>query len=292
MSYDGPTPDEYAAGFVVYTRSVPTSARLICALCAIGLLAGCGDGGSTAEVDVPAPELVAQAAEALSAQESYRARFDGTIGISGGEAITGGLLGREQPISGEARVSGEDAAVDLAADLGITNVQLTLTRTGNGVWLGLLGQDYTLDLPAETLALLQPRDVAPTLVSWIADPEIAGTESVDGVDVAIVTGTVDPDAILANIATLSGAAVDEAAAQQIRAALTEGSIELWVGIEDRLPRRVRADVVLDGRIDAIDADGASLDIDLRLSDFDEALTIAEPTAAQPFSFDALGGFGP
>ena len=125
-----------------------------------------------------------------------------------------------------------------------------------------------------------------------AEPEITGTDSADGVDVATISGTVDPDAVLADIATLSGAEVDDAAAQQLRDALTDGEIEIWVGIEDRLPRRLRADVVLDGRIDAIDADGASLDLDLDLSDFDEAITIAEPANAQPFSFDALGGFGP
>ncbi len=276
----------------MYTGSVSAIARLLCALGLAVLLVGCGGDGEPSGVDLPAPELVAAAAEALSEQDSYRARFEGTIGISGGESITGGLLGEEQPISGEARVSGDDAAVDLAADLGITNAQLTLTRTGNGVWLGLLGQDYTLDLPGETLDLLRPRDVAPTLVSWMADPEITGTGSADGVDVATITGTVDPDAILADITTLSGAEIDETAAQQLRAALSEGMIELTVGIEDRLPRRLRADVVLDGQIDAIDADGASVDLDLELRDFDEDLTIAEPSDAQPFSFDALGGFGP
>ena len=281
-------------GTVVYTDTVPALARLICAVAAILLLAACGgeDGGGDVDVDVPAPEFVAEAAEALSDQESYRARFEGTLGIDGGEALTGGLLGPEQPISGEARVRGEDAAVDLAADLGIAEVQLTLTRTSNGVWLGLLGEDYTLDLPDDTLALLQPRDVAPTLVSWIAEPEITGGGSEDGVDVARVSGTVDPDAVLADIAALSGGEIDAAAAQQAREALSEGEIELAIGVEDRLPRRVRADVVLDGRIDAIDADGATLDLDLRLSDFDDDLTIAEPADAEPFSFDALGGFGP
>lgn len=277
---------------VVYTRYVSVPARLVCALCAAAaLLAGCG-GDDPPEVDLPAPELVAAAAEALSEQEGYRARFEGTLGIRGGESLTGGLLGEEQPISGEARVSGSDAAVDLAADLGFTNAQVTLTRTANGVWLGLLGQDYTLDLPERTRDLLQPRDVAPTLVSWLAEPEITGTDSADGVDVATVTGTVDPDAVLADIATLSGGEVDDTAADQLRDALTDGEIEIWVGIEDRLPRRVRADVVLEGRIDAIDAEGASLDLDLDLSDFDQAITIAEPANAEPFSFDALGGFGP
>lgn len=254
-------------------------------------LAGCGGESSPAEIDGTGPELVAEAAEALSNAESYRARFEGIVGLEGGAALTGGLVGEEQPISGEARISGDSAAVDLAADLGITQLQVTLTRTSNGAWLGLLGQDYSLDLPDDTIDRLDPERLAPAVVGWISDPQISGTQIRDGATVAVVTGTVDPDALLSDLSAVTGAAVDPAAAQQVRDALTEGEIEMLIG-DDRLPRAIDVRVVLDGRIDALDIDGALVDLEVALSDFGEDITIAEPEDAQPFSLDDLGAFAP
>jgi hypothetical protein len=123
---------------------------------------------------------------------------------------------------------------------------------------------------------------------WITDPKIAGTETIDGVDVTHVEGTLDAGRFVDGLAQLGPASdlpegdyLDGVAANKamLRRVIGEPQVDVYVGEEDRILRRfaVAADLNLAAAGEGAGGarDGKVL-FDVRLSDVNEPQTIAAP----------------
>ena len=268
---------------------------LLAVLVALGA-AACGGGGDDGGEDLaqgltPA-ELLTRSAAAMGELKSFYIALDvtGQTAIGAGADLPqglGGLLNGPIDISGEGPVDPPDAAsIDASARVSGIGLQVNLTRVGDEVFLGVLGQDFRLDLPPEQVALLDFGELYPTLVSWTTNPVEAGREDVDGDPTVKVTGTLDPATALAGLGPAIGAGTITPA--QARRAVSEGTVEMWIGTQDLLPRRVHLVLKADGT-GVLDGVGA-VDIDLtaNFSAFDEPVDIQAPSNPRELDPDQLG----
>jgi hypothetical protein len=123
---------------------------------------------------------------------------------------------------------------------------------------------------------------------WIADPEVAGTEQMDGVEVAHVEGTLDaarfvdglaelgPGSDLPEADYLDGVASNKA---MLRRVIGEPQVDVYVGSEDRILRRLAVTADLNLAAAGEGAGGArdgKVRFDVRLSDVNEPQTITAP----------------
>lgn len=273
-------------------RPIPRAlaALLVLLLAALLLAAGCGGGGDDEDMTAgltPA-ELLTRSAEAASQLQSLRVEFEatGTIELSG-EASQGGLLNGPIDISGEGPVEIPDkASIDTRVRLAGLPLQVNLTRVGEQLFLGALGQDIRLDVPPEQVALLDFGSLFPTLARWISDPQEAGREEVGGTETVKVTGQIDPQRALTDLAPLLGSSAPSAA--DARAALRRGTIEAWIGTSDLRPRRIHLVLDADGSRISPDVGAVSVDLTVDLSAFDEPVEIATPRASRTLGLDELG----
>jgi hypothetical protein len=267
---------------------------VVVAALAAALLAACGgdgDGGGEDRTEgLSAAEILSQSADAAAAAESFRIALDATgrVNLADPAAVPGGgLLDGPLDVSGEGPVDPPDrASIDARIEVSRLPLQLNLTRVGDEVFVGALGQDFRVDLPPEQVALLDLGELYPTLVDWTAQPAVDGREEVDGTPTVKVTGEVDAQRALAGLAPLLGAEAPTAA--EARAALREGAIEAWVGTEDLLPRRVH--LVLRADLARVAEGVGAVDVDLtaNLSAYGEPVDIQAPANPRELDTDQLG----
>lgn len=265
---------------------------LIALLTTIGLVAGCGDDGGGEDVtgDLTAQELLDRSADEAAAAESFRIGIEaaGSIDATASGVPAAGLLAGRVQLSGEGPVQPPDrASIDLRVELSGPALQGNVTRVGDEVYLGVLGQDFRVDLPPEQVALLDLGELYPTLAGWASDPGIAGREEVDGTETVRVTAALDPAAALDDLGPLLG--TGGATPEQARRAVRTGTLEAWIGAADLLPRRVR--VVLQGDASELGAGVSSVDLDFTadLSAYGEPVDIQAPDDARELDLDQLGG---
>ena len=123
---------------------------------------------------------------------------------------------------------------------------------------------------------------------WITDPKVAGTETMDGVEVTHVEGTLDAGRFVDGMAQLGPASdlpegdyLDGVASNKamLRRVIGKPEVDVYVGTEDRILRRlaVAADLNLAAAGEGAGGarDGKVL-LDVRLSDVNEPQTIAAP----------------
>lgn len=266
---------------------------------ALGLVA-CGGGGDGADggdggggdrtQGLTAQQLLTQSSAAAQALESFRVALTATGQIDLPRGTGGGvgeLVQGPLDIEAEGPVQPPDKA-SLDAKLGLSGlpIQGNITRVGDDVYLGFLGQDFKVDLPPEQVALLNLGSLYPTLVEWAKDPAITGREEIDGTSTVKVTAKLDPAAALTSLAPVLGA--DGVTPAKARAALRTGRFEAWIGVSDLRPRRVHV---------VLDADGAglqqglgdvALDLTVNLSAFDEPVDITAPADARPLDLNNIG----
>lgn len=276
----------------------PALRALLAALVAlaVALTAACGGGGGGQDVTqglTPAQILEKSAAAAADAGP-FRIAFalKGTLDVTQPGALPSGLgrlLTGPVDVSGEGPVDPPDAAsVDVAAKVSGIGLQVNVTRVGDNVYVGILGRDFKLDVPAAQVGLLDFGDLYPTLVSWTTRPQEAGREEIDGTSVVKVTGTLDPAKALADLGPALGAS-GRVTPAQARRAVQQGTAEFWVGTEDLRPRRVHVVLKGDGT-GVVDGVGA-IDVDLTadFTNWGERVDIPEPRDAQPLDPNGLGG---
>jgi LppX_LprAFG lipoprotein len=266
----------------------------LAAALAAALLAGCGgdgDGGGEDRTEgLSAAEILSQSADAQAAAESFRIALDATgqVNLTDAAAVPGGgLLDGPLDISGEGPVDPPDrASIDARIEVSGLPLQLNLTRVGDEVFVGALGQDFRVDLPPAQVALLDLGDLYPTLVDWTAQPAVDGREEIDGTQTVKVTGRLDAQRALEGLAPLLGG--DAPTAAEARAALREGTTEAWIGTGDLLPRRVH--LVLGADLARVAQGVGAIDVDLtaNLSAYGEPVDIQAPADPRELDTDELG----
>ena len=266
---------------------------LVAVALAAGLLAGCGgdgDGEDRAQGLTPA-QLLDQSAAAAEEAGPFRIALEATgqIDVADASAVPGGnLLNGPLDISGEGPVDPPDkASIDASIELSGLPLQINITRVGDEVFVGALGQDFRVDLPPEQVALLDLGSLYPTLVDWVASPVEDGREEVDGTDTVKVSGEIDPVRALSSLAPLLGGEAPPAA--RARAALREGTVEAWIGTEDLLPRRVHLVLDADAARVAEGVGQVSIDLTADMSAWGEPVDIAAPANPRELDTDQLGG---
>ena len=259
----------------------------------VGFATGCGGGGGGGGEDraqglTPA-QLLQQSSDAFAAVDSFRIGLEATGDISFTDPASGpaALLDGPLELSGEGPVAPPDkASIDTSIQIGGIPLQVNLTRVGDEVFLGALGQDFKIALPPEQVALLDFGALYPTLVDWTTDPADAGHEDIDGTDTVKVTGTVDAAKALTDLGPLLG--VGKVSVADAEKAVRTGTVEFWIGTGDLLPRRIHLVLGADGS--AISSTVGAVDIDLtaNLSAFGDPVDITAPTDAQPLDLNELG----
>ena len=265
----------------------------IAVVLATGLLAACGggdDGGEDRAQGLTPAELLSQSADAAAAAESFRIGLDvtGEITLTDPAAVPGGnLLNGPLDISGEGPVDPPDrASIDARIEVSGLPLQINITRVGDDVFVGALGQDFRVDLPAEQVALLDFGALYPTLVDWTVSPSEAGGEDIDGTSTVKVQGEIDAVRALGSLAPLLGGQAPSAAAA--RSALREGTVEFWIGTEDLLPRRVHLVLAADAARVAEGVGAVDIDLTADFSAWDEPVDIQAPSNPRDLDTDQLG----
>lgn len=257
----------------------------------VGFVTGCGGGGGGGEdraQGLTPAELLTQSSDAFAAAESFRIGLEATGDISLADPVSGpaALLDGPLELSGEGPVEPPDkASIDTSLQVGGIPLQVNLTRVGDGVYLGALGQDFKIALPPEQVALLDFGQLYPTLADWTTDPAEAGREDIEGTETVKVTGTVDAAKALTDLGPLLGLSTVRDA--EARSAVHTGIVEFWIGTEDLLPRRIH--LVLDGDASGISSTVGAVDIDLtaNLSAFGDPVDITAPADARALDLNEL-----
>jgi hypothetical protein len=272
-----------------------TALAVLLAVIAALTLYACGGGGGGEDLSegLTPQELLDRSAAAAGELETFRIAVDaeGRLDLAAAAAgPTAGLLDGPLSLSGEGPVQPPDrASIDTRIDLASFSPQVNLTRVGDEVFVGALGQDFRLALPAEQVALFDFGALYPTLAGWMTEPTEAGREEIDGTDTVKVTGGIDAAAAFGDLGPLLGSGGTTVPPAELEAALEEGVVEAWIGTEDLRPRRVH--IILKGDGTGVVEGVGAIDLDLTatLSAFDEPVDIQAPRDARELDLDQLGG---
>ena len=264
------------------------------ALVGVGAAACGGGGGNSGGADktggLSAAQLLAQSSVAAKELKSFRVSLEakGTVNLpaSSGSGL-GGLLKGPLDISGEGPVEPPDkASLDAKINLSGLPLQGNITRVGDEVFVGFLGQDFKVNLPPAQVALLDFGSLYPTLAAWAKDPTIAGREDIDGTSTVKVDATLDASAALQALGPALG--IEGITPAQARSALSTGRLETWIGTADLLPRRIHVILAATGAKLAPGVGAIDLDLTVDLSAFDEPVDITAPANAKALNLNDLG----
>lgn len=267
---------------------------MLAILAALALTAcgGGGGGGEDLAAGLTPAEILKRSSDEAGALESFRIAVDGTgrIDLKNGAAAGGGLLDGPLALSGEGPVQPPDrASIDAKLTLSALSPQVNLTRVGDEVFVGVLGQDFRLALPPAQVALFDFDGLYPTLARWMTNPVDAGPEEIDGTSTVKITGGIDAGRAFADLAPLlQSSGAPAADATDLKAAVSVGTVEAWIGTEDLRPRRVHIVLKADGT-GVVDGVGAiDLDLTATLSAFDEPVDIQPPRDPRDLDLNQLG----
>jgi hypothetical protein len=281
-----------------FPRRVCAALALVAALA----VAACGGGATDRTTGLSPAQILERARAEAAALTSYRAAISADLRVTAAPGAlppaAQNLLGDRLQVTGQAAVRRPDA---LSLDFAIEGVpfQGNVTKIGGRLYLSVLGQDLQLSTPPDELALIRPAELAPTVVGWVAQPRLVGSESVDGAPTVHIAGALDADAVVDDVAGLlrqvpglvggAPSAADLASARrQVRGALREGRAEVWVGTGDLRPHRVRVTADLRGPLAVLPGlSAASLDMVVDLSRFDEPVEVSAPANPRPITPEQL-----
>jgi hypothetical protein len=146
---------------------------------------------------------------------------------------------------------------DVEAKAGSVPVSVKAVAIGNSTWITNPFTRRFQRLSGVSLSdILDPSQLVSTAVASIENASLSGQESVDGVDCYRLRGQVDSAALTAALSIAEAGQVLE--------------VELWTGVDDALPRKVR----LKGPLSPDEP--ATITRDFRFSKFNDTVTIQPP----------------
>lgn len=201
---------------------------------------------------------------------------------------------------------GEVPRFDVATvvDVGGRTVRSGAVSTGRAGYVHLHGTDY--ELPPELWGVLRQalagaeiRGATPALQSmgvdprrWLQDPVRQEAGEVDGVAAKHVHGTLNVPRMLDDLDTMiesaakmglvpgSSFGLSAEHRQRVERAVRTATVDMWVGQDDHILRRLDVDVALEDR--------GTLRLRLGVADVNHRQTVAAPREARPFA-DLLSG---
>jgi lipoprotein LprG len=229
---------------------LPWLAPLLVAL----ILSGCG-GSDKSAAPSGAPsvtDVMTRAAAAARAAKAFHfslSQTNGSLPMPLNLRLISADGDYVAPDKIKAAVKAKASSVNLAVDL---------IAVGDKTWITNPFTRRWTSLPGVTVAdIADPPAIVTSILDGLRDPKLAGQEDVDGVKTYRITGTMDSGALVQ--------AFGDAAKPGNKVA-----IEVWVGVDDNLPRRAR----LTGKLSNDDADNVVRQVDL--SKFGSTVDIKPP----------------
>ena len=252
-----------------------------------------GQAQPTQSGSQPSGELSPQQTlDAAFGNDVKSAKFDAKLSFSGsGESGSLSISGAAQQVGGV-----PEASLDVKVDAGRRTLDAGFVATDGKAWFLKDGVGYQVPADAwkAVLASAEEGESTPAALpfdpaDWAKDVKSEGSETLDGVETEHISAALDPAAALADISKLAeqdsgtqGAALPPGALDQVEQALKRADFDVYVGKDDKLLRRLTADIV----IAAPGSGAAKLSFELNLSDVNEPQTITAPAKV---SDDPPGG---
>lgn len=221
------------------------------ALVLVALLFACSSSKEADDEPLPAADQILRSAEdAISELNSFHFQLEHENGTS---ALPLGL----RLLSAEGDVASPDRLkAKVRARSGSLVVDVDIVSVGSRTWLKNPFTRQFQELPDTSLQdITNPLALIQVLTRDLRKAEVEGREKVDGVDVYHVTGTIDSAALGAVLPVEPGHSV---------------AIDLYIGEDDSLPRRVD----FDGPLTSSDANDIRRRVDF--SRFNQTVEITAP----------------
>jgi len=227
------------------------------------------------------------------------------------------LLSQGVTFEATGRTANKPTATDMSMSVDIAGqtLEFGMKAIGDKAWLQYQGSWYKVD-GKNAKALDQQAEVgaAPTeqLKSlgidpsgWGAEYTLAGTETLDGVQVYHIKATADPQKLAESLTKAAqdtdleqklggagselgqlsqGLTQDAKQAEDLAKSLTGATVDYWIGVDDAYMYKTQFAVTMDpsGQKDLQGVEGMSLNGAVSMSEFDQAFDVTAPAGAKPF----------
>lgn len=172
-----------------------------------------------------------------------------------------------RPANFKASVGVKLAIVDLTLEVVSIdgNIWVKNPIGGDDSFIQVTGENSDFELPP--MALLNPDSLVQEALKYLDDPQITGTEDVDGQQMTVLTGTFDPAQLITSATPGAEASIISAASQPLE-------VSMLIDEQDRL---VQIDFV--GPLFGFEEGTGRLVRRVTFSEFDSAVTIDPPAQA-------------
>jgi hypothetical protein len=301
---------------------------------AVAVLAGCGDSGDTASADSSAntttvasdgrsaDQIVKDSEAKMAAVSSASFTADFAMQMQGDtskmtDPTAKALLSQGITFSATGKSASDPTAADMTMSVGIAGqtLEFGMKAEGTKAWVEYQGAWYKVDSKnAKALGQQAETGAAPTeqLKSMGVDPstwgteyQLAGTESLNGVDVYHVTATADPQKLADSLAKAAedpslteklggsesdfgqlgqGLTGDPAQAKELAKTLKDASVDYWIGVEDSYMYKAQFAAAMDmsGQENMEGVTGVTLKGTATMGDFDQPVEVTPPADAKSF----------
>lgn len=295
---------------------------LLCALTvALVGTVGCGDSGSRSDGTALSADQILARSQTKMAEVTSAAFVDDLKVTTEGDAsamndaIAQAMLSDGLTVHAEGNCTVDPRTVDADISMGLAGqtIAFGVLAEGDQAWVQYEDAWYKLDaedmkgLGLETSAspasANQLEGLGLGMSAWGTAYELLGTEDLDGTKVYHIAGTIDPQKLADSLVSAAASpdatwelSDDTAAAEiagelkkskkqveQLKKALTDATIDYWIGVDDQLMYKIEMAASLDTS-DLEGAEGltgAKLKASIALSDFDEPVEVTPPAQAKP-----------
>jgi hypothetical protein len=227
------------------------------------------------------------------------------------------LLGQGVSFSAQGKSAKKPAAADMTMTVGIAgqNLEFGMKAVGKKAWLQYQGAWYKVDSKnAAALDKQAQNGAAPTEqlksmgvdpATWGTEYQLAGTESLDGVQVYHVKAEADPKKLAESLAKAaenpklnkelgdaagslgqlgSGLGGDASQAGELAKTLKSATVDYWIGVDDAYMYKAQFAAAMDtsSQKDLKGMSGLSINGTMTMSDFDQAFEVSAPAGAKSF----------